>query len=430
MARHSTVRTVAASLVLVLLAACGSNAEDASPASDAAVTSVTEASDVATMAPATVTTAAPVAVTEPTSPPTEPPAPIACDAELEVMTSDNGVDFVRTPDSCFENLPDWDFEPQYVEIDGLRQAYIDEGPADGDPILLIHGQPTWGYLYRFMIPELVAGGHRVIAMDHVGFGRSDKPVDLDYHSFLNHVDRLDKFITELELDGLTAMADDWGATVALYQWSEKPESFDRFVLANGGLPEPKEAVELPTNPDEVAAAAAQFETQISSVPAQQTSFFDAEGNYLLGGGEVNSDALLPWLSFSRESEAFKPSMIVEAVTYFPLTPEETAAYNAPFPTRVTMAGPRTFPSMFNELIGITTPAKEKLKAYTQPFLVVFGGNDLGVPPEDVRWYAENIAGAQGQAHHMYLDASHFMPDDQGPDAAVRVNQFLADNPLP
>ncbi len=135
-----------------------------------------------------------------------------CFAELPVQTTADGVEFVRTPDACFENLPDWDYAPQYVEIDGLRQAYIDVGPADADPILLLHGQPSWSYLYRFMIPVLVEGGHRVIAMDHLGMGRSDKPVDVEYHTFDNHVHRLDAFIQALELDNITLFAQDWAVS--------------------------------------------------------------------------------------------------------------------------------------------------------------------------------------------------------------------------
>ena len=115
------------------------------------------------------------------------------------MTTADGIDFVRTPDACFEDLPDWPYEAQYVEIDGLRQAYVDEGPADGEVVLLLHGQPSWSYLYRDMIPVLADAGYRVIAMDHLGMGRSDKPTELDAYSYLGHNDRLEAFIDELGL---------------------------------------------------------------------------------------------------------------------------------------------------------------------------------------------------------------------------------------
>jgi haloalkane dehalogenase len=139
-------------------------------------------------------------------------AGVSCTAELKVRTSAAGVNFVRTPDACFQNLPDWNYEAKYVEIDGLQQAYYEAGPATGEPILLLHGQPTWSYLYRFMIPELVKGGYRVIAMDHVGMGRSDKPVDVKYHSFENHVVRLESFIKALQLDNLSVFLQDWGSS--------------------------------------------------------------------------------------------------------------------------------------------------------------------------------------------------------------------------
>ena len=137
---------------------------------------------------------------------------LECDAEPEVMTTSAGVDFVRTPDSCFDDIDDFPYEPRYVEIDGLRQAYYDEGPADADPVLLLHGQPSWSYLYRKMIPVLVEGGQRVIAMDHLGMGRSDKPTDITDYSYLGHIDRLERFIEELGLRNITAFVQDWEAS--------------------------------------------------------------------------------------------------------------------------------------------------------------------------------------------------------------------------
>ena len=117
-----------------------------------------------------------------------------CDSEPVIRTTGAGVDFVRTPDSCFDSLPNWPYAPEYVEIDGLRQAYVDEGPADGPVVLLLHGQPSWSYLYRKMIPVLVDTGYRVVAMDHLGMGRSDKPIDIASYSYLGHSDRLERFI--------------------------------------------------------------------------------------------------------------------------------------------------------------------------------------------------------------------------------------------
>jgi haloalkane dehalogenase len=128
---------------------------------------------------------------------TETVTTAACDAPVEFQTTSDGVEFVRTPDSCFDDLPDFPYESKYVEIDGLRQAYVEEGPEGGDVVLLLHGQPSWSYLYRKMIPVLADSGYRVIAMDHLGTGRSDKPTDIDDYTYTVHSDRLEDFIAAL-----------------------------------------------------------------------------------------------------------------------------------------------------------------------------------------------------------------------------------------
>ncbi|MEM1145580.1 MAG: alpha/beta fold hydrolase, partial [Pseudomonadota bacterium] len=138
-------------------------------------------------------------------------ATVACDAPPERMLSSAGVEFVRTPDSCFEALADFPFDARYVDIDGLRQAYVEEGPEDGEVVLLLHGQPSWSYLYRKMIPVLADSGYRVIAMDHLGTGRSDKPTDVDDYTYLTHTGRLEQFITTLELTDINLFVQDWGS---------------------------------------------------------------------------------------------------------------------------------------------------------------------------------------------------------------------------
>jgi haloalkane dehalogenase len=366
----------------------------------------------------------------------------ACLAEPEVLTTNEGVAYVRTPDACFENLPDWPYKAKYLEIGGLRQAYVDVGPADGEPILLLHGQPSWSYLYRFMIPALVENGYRVIAMDHVGMGRSDKPVDLEYHSFENHVDRLDTFITELNLTNLTVFFQDWGSIIGLYLSSKQPDLFDRIILGNGGLPVIKEPY---ATPDDIDAAVAVVGQTISMIPPEQPAFFDEEGNSVIPNGEGNS--LIPgadggegagaggasffgqWITYAMYAEDFEPAKLVEALTHRALTPEELAGYAAPFPTRITMAGPRTFPSLINEMVGLSEPATEELTRYEKPFLTIFGANEPGVSPAIQGWFIDNVPGAMGQAHHRFPDASHFLQDDKGREIAERVVRFLADNPL-
>jgi haloalkane dehalogenase len=230
------------------------------------------------------------------------------DEALPVLTTASGVRFVRTPDSYFVDLPDWPYEVKYVEINGLRQAYVDEGPGTADPILLLHGQPSWSYLYRFMIPVLVGAGHRVIAMDHIGMGRSDKPIDLGYHSFLNHTHRLERFIEELGLNNITTFVQDWGSLIGLYVVGLHPDRFSRVVVGDGTLPDFAEG-EVPfTLPEDGEQASQQFFKNITRIPAQQPRFYDDDGNLRLSGVS-NPDYFGYWIYFSRNDKRFRPSVI-------------------------------------------------------------------------------------------------------------------------
>ncbi|PNY79874.1 haloalkane dehalogenase [Deinococcus koreensis] len=350
------------------------------------------------------------------------PASAACLAPPEVQTTNQGVKFVRTPDACFANLPDWPYAPKYLEIDGLRQAYIDEGPRDAAPILLLHGQPSWSYLYRYMIPVLVKGGHRVIAMDHVGMGRSDKPTALEYHSYQNHLGRLDTFIQRLELKNLTVFMQDWGSVLGLDLASTKPDTFDRIILGNGGFPDVKEPYAVPKD---IGAAVAGFRRTISMVPPQQPALVDEKGNSTIPiGNRDEGDPFGDWIAYAMYAEDFQPASFIEALTYRPLTPGVLAAYAAPFPSRVLMAAPRTFPSLVNQTAGRNEAVMAGLKRYDKPFLTIFGANE---PAPPLTWFIDNVPGARGQAHHRYPDASHFLQDDQGADIAARINRFIAAN---
>jgi haloalkane dehalogenase len=179
-------------------------------------------------------------------------------APPERLTTDSAVAFVRTPDSRFEGLPAWPYQPRYLEIDGLRQAYVDEGPADAHPILLLHGQPSWSYLYRLMIPVLVGAGHRVVAMDHLGMGRSDKPLDPQFYSFDLHADRLRRFVDELGLQEATLFAQDWGSVLALWTVAADLELFSRIAIGNGGFPAKAPTFDLPPADDPMVAAFGQM----------------------------------------------------------------------------------------------------------------------------------------------------------------------------
>jgi haloalkane dehalogenase len=352
------------------------------------------------------------------------------DDKLPIMTTADGVQFVRTPDGFFENLPDWPYEPKYVEIDGLRQAYVDAGPADADEtILLLHGQPTWSYLYRKMIPVLADAGYRVIAMDHLGMGRSDKPIDVDYHSFLNHTHRLETFIEELELRNITPFVQDWGSLIGLYVVGLHPEWFGRVVVGNGSLPERPDGFVPFVLPEDAQAAQDQFYGNVSLVPAQQPRFYDDEGNRTFGA-TADRSYFSKWILFSRNDERLRASLLVEAMTYFPLTQAEIDAYDAPFPARIAMAAPRSFPGLANTMGGVTAKSWEGLRSFEKPFLTIWASNDPGQlgTREAQQMLIDNIPGAAGQPHTRLPQASHFLQDDQGEEIARRMIDFIESTP--
>jgi pimeloyl-ACP methyl ester carboxylesterase len=396
-----------AAVLLLVIAAC-SDDTSGEGAAVAGTAPTTEAADEPTLEP------------EPTDATLDEAVP--CDADPEVMTTADGVDFVRTPDACFESLPDWPYESRYVEIDGLRQAYVDEGPADGEVVLLLHGQPTWSYLYRDMIPVLVDAGYRVIAMDHLGMGRSDKPTEIDAYSYLGHNDRLETFIAELGLTDINLFVQDWGSLIGLRVAGLNPDLFATIAVGDGHLPVTPEGTELfppVENPDVVADIPSMFE----AIPAQQVPFYDG-CDLLFDAGDANFES---WATYAMTAESFHASEVVEALTWFDLTPEEEAAYDAPFPSRIYMAGPRSFPSLANETPGQTQEAWEGLMAFEKPFLTIWAANDPGNLGRCAvqQNLIDNVPGAEGQPHDRLAEASHFLQDDQGTEIATRMVDWYA-----
>ena len=349
--------------------------------------------------------------------------------EGEIMSTDAGVEFVRTPDACFEDLPNWPYESQYIEIDGLWQAFIDVGPADAEEtILLLHGQPSWSYLYRKMIPVLEGAGHRVIAMDHLGMGRSDKPIDPDYYTYQIHVYRLETIIQELELDEtqLTIFVQDWGSLIGLQVVGTHPDWFDRVVVGNGFLPTFEEG-SIPFELPQIPLVTRQlFYRNITTIPEHQPDFYDDQGNLL----EDNGDFFGIWIDYARNDKRFQASQILEAMTYFDLSEEELAAYDAPFPSRVFMGGPRAFPGLVNQLPGVTDSAWESLGEFDKPFLTIWGGNDPGNlgRPEVQQALIDHIPGTEGWDHVRLPEASHFLQDDQGEEIGRRIVEFIEATP--
>lgn len=351
-----------------------------------------------------------------------------CFAPMDERQTPDDIRFVRTPQACFDELPNWPFEMAHVEIDGWRQGYAEAGPEDGPVILLLHGQPSWSYLYRYMIADLAGRGYRVIAMDHLGFGPSDKPVDPDDRRFLLHTRRRVAFMDALGLADVTLFAQDWGSIIGLYVAGSEPDRFARIIIGNGGLPVVTEVAGLPRD---IVASNARFGRMIAMLPPNQPPFFDDEGNSLLPGAEgAGTDPFGEWVAYARFSVAFQPSAMVEALTYDALTDAERAAYDAPFPAEIAMAGPRAFPGLRNQLVGLTEAPKQVLETYGRPFLTIFGANDPGLVGEGdgQPWMTTAIPGAVGQPHQRMPETSHFLQDDKGPEIARMVDAFIRANP--
>ena len=207
---------------------------------------------------------------------------------------------MSTPEERFENLPDFPFEPHYVEVEGIKIHYLDEGSKDAEVILLMHGEPSWCFLYRHMIPLLVKSGYRIIAPDLVGFGRSDKPTEQSDHTYSKHVDWMTKIIKTLDIINITLFCQDWGSLIGLRLAIENQNRFIRIVLSNGGLPT---------------------------------------------GEQRMHEAFMNWREFSRSSPSFDIKFIIQGGTKTKLNKDVLNGYDAPFPDDTYKAGARILPSL-------------------------------------------------------------------------------------
>ncbi len=255
------------------------------------------------------------------------------------------MEYIRTPDARFANLDGYPFEPHYQTLpDGeggeLRIHYVDEGPRDGELILCLHGQPTWSYLYRKMIPIFAAARHRVLAPDLVGFGRSDKPVRQEDYTYARHVAWLGAWIDALDLRDVTLLAQDWGGLVGLRALSERPERFARIAIANTGLPDAR----LPDGTEIGPEAAAPMHEAFERVPVVDLdglqSMFRRELEIVPG-----SNPFMYWIKFCASCPTFRPEEFVAMMSAAGLSPAVKAGYAAPFPDERYLAGARRFPGL-------------------------------------------------------------------------------------
>ncbi|QUR68102.1 haloalkane dehalogenase [Mycobacterium spongiae] len=293
------------------------------------------------------------------------------------------MEVLRTPESRFENLVGYPFAAHYADVaasDGqpLRMHYVDEGPPSGPPVVLLHGEPTWSYLYRTMIPPLAAGGHRVLAPDLIGFGRSDKPSRREDYTYLRHVEWVTAWFESLELTEVTLFVQDWGSLIGLRIAAEQGDRIARLVVANGFLP-----------------------TARTRTPA----------------------AFYAWRAFARYTPVLPAGRLVNFGTATKVPAEVRAGYDAPFPDKTYQAGARVFPQLVptspdDPAIPANRAAWDTLGRWDKPFLAIFGSRDPILGRADGP-LIEHIPGAEGQPHAR-INASHFIQEDSGEELARRI----------
>jgi haloalkane dehalogenase len=301
--------------------------------------------------------------------------------------------FLTTPEHYFEQITDFCYAPHFLQVDdceggSLKLHYIDEGPKDANVVLMLHGEPSWAYLYRKMIDPVLAEGYRVVAPDLIGFGKSDKPTERSDYTYQRHLDWIRQVVIQLNLKDITLVCQDWGGLLGLRLVAEHAELFARVLAANTMLPT---------------------------------------------GDHAASEAFLNWQTFSQQVDVFPVAGIIKGATVTPLSSEVLAAYNAPFPDETYKAGVRQFP-----LLVPTTPdnpaseanrlAWKTLQQFNKPFITAFSDSDPVTAGGD-KIMQKLIPGCQGQAHTTIEKGGHFLQEDQGKRLAEVLLTFMNCNSL-
>ena len=299
--------------------------------------------------------------------------------------------YVRTPEERFDVVGDYPYEPHYADVKGLRMGYVVVEPDESDEqtatILLLHGEPTWGYLYRKMIPPLMAAGYRALVPDLIGFGRSDKPVERSAYTYAGHVEWMQQFLAataaERGAGPLHLFGQDWGGLIGLRVAAENPDLVDRLIMANTGLPE----------------------------------------------GQSPGAGFEFWLQFSQDVDYLDCGRLVDNATATELSEAAQEAYRAPFPEELYMAGARHFPMLVpispdDPAVPANRAAWKVLEQWTKPVLTLWAPDDpvLGGGQAAI---SERIPGAAGQPHAQFRPASHFIQEDQGPALAEAIVDWLS-----
>ncbi len=305
---------------------------------------------------------------------------------------------LRTPSERFLNLKDYPFAPHYMQIDKYRIHYLDEGPADGVPILLIHGEPTWSYLFRKMIPVLTAAGHRVIAPDLVGFGKSDKPAREDDYSYQMQVDVMSEFVRRLELQDATYFGQDWGGLVGLRVVAADPDRFTRVVVSNTGLPA-------------ASGLSGWFGYSLFKLAVWWEGAVTFE--------ELQQEVSFPrWVAYSYHVEDLP---VGQLMGFMGGDPDVIAAYEAPFPDARYKAGAQIMPYLVPSQLVENEAAWSVFEQWDKPFLVAFTDSDP-ITKGGEQVFIDRVPGAINVS---ISGAGHFVQEDAGPELAALINSFIA-----
>jgi len=290
------------------------------------------------------------------------------------------MEILRTRDDRFANLPDYPFEPHYAGLeDGLRLHYVDEGPRDGRPVLMMHGEPSWSFLYRHMIPVVADAGHRVIAPDLIGFGKSDKPSETEDYSYDSHIAWMLDWFDNLDLDGVVLFCQDWGGLIGLRLVAARPDKFAAVVAGNTMLPT---------------------------------------------GQGTPSEAFLKWQTFSQTVPVFPTGMILQGATVRELSDAEIAAYDAPYPDESYKAGARIFPALVPTAEDQPGAADNReawkvLSDWDKPFVTCFSDQDP-VTKGGEKIFQSRVPGTAGQPHRDIKDGGHFLQEDKPDELAALI----------
>jgi len=300
------------------------------------------------------------------------------------------IEYKNTPASAFESISDYPFESHFKTIeDGMQLHYIDEGPIDGQIVLMMHGEPSWSYLYRHMITSLVDLGYRCIAPDLIGFGKSSKPIHQSDYTYTSHVAWMVDWFDQVGVSDVTLFCQDWGGLIGLRLVHARADRFSRIAVSNTGLPT---------------------------------------------GDHTPPEAFLKWQKFSQKVEQFPFEKVMQGATTSDLSDSILAAYRAPFPDGSYEAGAKIFPS----LVPTTSddPAsqdnrdawQQTFKKWEKPMITLFGDKDP-VTNGGERVFQKLVPGTKDQKHHIIVDGGHFIQEDKPQELVEKLHDFLTDNPL-